>query len=57
MKNYFTSELLVRLEGYQNNNNQNATRIVDLIARSLNFTSEVISNTKTDIAVINTELV
>jgi len=57
MKNYFTSGLPVRREDYQNNNNQNATRIIDLIARSLNFTSEVVNNTKTDIAVINTELV
>ena len=31
--------------------------VVDQIARSLNCTSEVISNTKSDIAVINTKLV
>ena len=28
MKNYFTSELLIRLEDYQNNNNQNPSRIL-----------------------------
>ena len=36
MKNYFTSELLVRLEDYQNNNNQTPTRIlINLLLGSL----------------------
>ena len=43
MKNYFTSELLIRLEDYHKNNNQNPSRIV-LNPLALLFIDRTVTN-------------